>query len=136
MATVKRAVGAYAASGPAWKHFTVQIDMTGQEALPPQSVVMGLAGQQGMSLGMEAIEAASITLAFAGAASGAMTSPTIARIESSRRRKVKSFTHSTFHIGQCKEMPWGTRSRQERVNMLPQRSCRQWLGRVAPCPNT
>ena len=51
-----------------------------------QSTGADLSGQQGMSSDMDAIAVEAVAAAFAGAESGAITSPTIKKTASSRQR--------------------------------------------------
>jgi hypothetical protein len=72
--------------------------MSGQ-ALAQSGMVGFSCGQHGMSSAIAAVEARAMAAAGIGAAGGATTSPTIARIGNRRRRISQSFTPSSISQG-------------------------------------
>ena len=83
------------ATGIFWKHLAMQIAMSGQ-ALAQSGMAGFSCGQHGMSSAIAAVEARAMAEAAAGAASGATTRPTIARIGNRGRRMSQSFTPSSI----------------------------------------
>ena len=82
-------------TGTFWKHLARQIAMSGQ-ALAQSGMAGFSCGQHGMSSAIAAVEARAMAEAGIGAASGATTSPMIARIGNRRRRISQSFTPSSI----------------------------------------
>jgi hypothetical protein len=77
-----------------------------------QSTGADLSGQHGMSSDMDAIAVEAVAAAFAGAESGAITSPTIKKTASSRQRWIERFTLAISHNRATIESKVPSRNRQ------------------------
>jgi hypothetical protein len=77
-----------------------------------QSTGADLSGQHGMSSDMDAIADEAVATAFAGAESGAITSPTIKKTASSRQRWIERFTLAVSHNRATIESKVPSRNRQ------------------------
>lgn len=127
--TVTGRISTIAADGGAWNVLTRQTAISGHWS---QSTGADGSGQHGMSGDIDAMPVDAMTIddksiddestdamsidavmpAFAGKASGAITSPTIRKIASSRRGRIERFTQPISHNAVALESNAASRNRQ------------------------
>lgn len=122
--TVTGRISTIAADGGAWNVLTRQTAISGHWS---QSTGADGSGQHGMSGDIDAMPVDAMTIddestdamsidavmpAFAGKASGAITSPTIRKIASSRRGWIERFTQPISHNAVALESNAASRNRQ------------------------